>query len=389
MKMQNIFSLGFILTLMVEINPLLAQNSKPWPFVTKPKSGISILLMGDTNIQHSRNPEEAFSELIPTFQEADLKFVNLEGPFAGAVEDLNQSSIPHKDWSHSNPDQVRALTAAGIDGVGVANNVTYPWQDMLKSNEVLAEVGIPFSGGGKSKTEAEKPIIIEKNGVRVAFVQYATTVYPTNHAATEFQPGIAGIKVHTAYQAPPNLDKPGQPPIVLTWLDEQSKAELTQNLKRIKSEVDILIFSVHWGVSGTYEPVQYQHELGKLAIESGADVVMGHGTHRYQKVEIHQGRPILHGLGQGVFDDTRQNRSARYREGLMARLVIENGTLEEVSLVPLWRGDDDLVRLQDPSSGKGAELFELLENLSSDEVDLKIVGKEIRLDLTKKKNYEK
>ncbi len=384
MKTKIIISLGLSLAFLSGMDQVFAQAPKPWPFVTKPKSGITILLMGDTNIQHRENPEEAFQELIPTFQEADLKFLNLEGPFAGAEEDLNASSIPHKDWSHSNPDQVRALTAAGIDGVGVANNVTYPWQDMLKSNAVLKEVGIPFSGGGESKSEAEKPIIIEKNGVRVAFVQYATTVYPTNHSATEYQPGIAGIKVHTAYQAPPNLDKPGQPPIVLTWLDHQSKAELVQNLKRIKSEVDILIFSVHWGISGTYEPVQYQHELGKLAIDSGADVVMGHGTHRYRMVEIHQGKPILHGLGQGVFDDIRKDRSTKYREGLMARLVIENGKLEEVSLVPVWRGDDDLVRIQDPSSGKGAELFELLDSLSSNEVNLKIVGKEIRVDLTKK-----
>jgi poly-gamma-glutamate synthesis protein (capsule biosynthesis protein) len=370
----------FIVFFLMIFYGLEAQVIKPWSFQKKPNQGITILLLGDTNIQNRENPESAFAALIPTFEEADLKFINLEGPFAGAPR-AGESSIPHKDWSHSDPNQVKALTSAGIDGVGVANNVTYPWQDMVKSAEVLSQAGIPSTGGGMNKTEAQLPIVLERKGIKVAFVQYATTVYPTNHAASDNLPGIAGIKVHTAYQAPPNLDKPGQPPIVITWLDEAEKKDLSAALKKIKEKVDILIFSVHWGISGSYEPVQYQHELGRLAIESGADVVMGHGTHRYQMVEMYQGKPIFHGLAQGVFDDIRKDRSSKYREGILVRLLVENKRLEGVSLVPIWRGEDETVRLMNPAEGKGEELFKLLKDLTGNNALLSVSGNEIQLTL--------
>jgi poly-gamma-glutamate synthesis protein (capsule biosynthesis protein) len=355
--------------------PSFSQDA--WKWSNSPKDGVTILLMGDTNIQGRIKPEEAFQFLIPTFRNADLKFLNLEGTLAGSESDPAKSSIPHKDWSHSDSSQVTALVAAEIDAVGVANNVTYPWQDMVKGNRVLNSAGIAYSGGGLSKAEAERAVIFDRSGVKIAFVQYAATVYPSNHAATENQPGIAAIKVITAYQAPPNLDKPGQPPIVLTWLDYNSKEELAANLKSIKKEVDVLIFSIHWGVSDTYEPVQYQHELGRLAIESGADIVMGHGTHRYQMIEMYKGKPIFHGLGQGIFDDTRKDRGMKYREGLLVRLLIEDQDITGVSLVPTWREDQGIIKLMDPTFGKGQELYRQLLDLTKGNASLTISGQEI------------
>lgn len=348
-----------------------------WPFADAEPDGQSIILLGDNNFQYRERPEEAFKFLKPTLAEADFVLINLEGPFAGGIDDMNASDIPHKNWRHSNPDQVAALTSANIDAVGVANNVTYPWQALMRSLKVLDSVGIPHTGGGKDITEAHRPVILEKNGLRVGFMQYAATVFPTNHAATENQPGIAEIKVYTAYQPPENLDKPGQPPYVITWLDEKSKTLMVDDINKLRKEVDIVIVSYHWGVSGSTEPVSYQSDIGKAVIDAGADVVFGHGPHKYQKIEMYKGKPILHSLAQAVFDDRRADRKNRFREGLMAHISVAEKKVKSVSLVPTWRDEENFLRLEDPNQDKGKELLGVLKSVNEGGAALEVRGKEI------------
>ena len=348
-----------------------------WPFVGGGPNTQSIILLGDNNIQHRTKPTDAFRFVKPTLSKADFVFINLEGPFAGGTDDPNKSDIPHKNWRHSNPSQVAALTSVGIDAVGVANNVTYPWEAMLRSLRVLDSVGIPYTGGGKNLDEAHRPVIIEKKGLRVGFIQYAATVFPTNHAATENQPGIAEIKVHTAYQPPKNLDKPGQPPIVITWVDEKSKGLMIADIEKLRGNVDIVIVSYHWGVSGSTEPVAYQSEIGKAVIDAGADIVFGHGPHKYQKIEIYKGKPILHSLAQAVFDDLREDRGKRFKEGLLVHVSVEGRKVKAVSLVPTWRNDENFLQMQDPNLGKGKELFGVLNSVNEGQGNLEVHGKQI------------
>lgn len=373
MKRLFFVLLGFLLTIQVQ------AQSEAWPWVDDGSNITSILLMGDTNIQLRDTPEEAFRYVMPTLNAADLRILNLEGPFAGASTDPRQPDIPHKNWRHSEPDQVAALTAANIDAVGVANNVTYPWQALMRSLDVLEQAGIPWAGGGENLAAAHRPVILEKNGVRVGFMQYAATVFPYNHAATDIRPGIAEIKVYTAYMPPPNLDKPGQPPIVKTWLDEDSKARMVDDVRRLAAETDIVIVSYHWGVSSTMEPVSYQSDIGRAVIDAGADVVFGHGPHRYQKIEMYNGKPILHSVAQFAFDDLRRDRYKRFREGLLVRLAVANKTIQSISLVPTWREDDNFVRLYDPNEGKGRELYGYLQSVNEGGAELQLVGKEIRI----------
>ena len=371
MKSLLILLLSFLIAA-----PLYAQ-SEPWPWEDDSSDVTSVLFMGDTNIQLREKPEEAFIHVMPTLEAADVLILNLEGPFAGASTDPRKPDIPHKNWQHSEPDQVAALTAAGIDAVGVANNVTYPWQALMRSLSVLDEAGIPYTGGGENLEAAHQPVILEENGVRIGFMQYAATVFPFDHAATKERPGIAEIKVYTAYQPPPNLDKPGQPPIVVTWLDEDSKARMVEDVRRLQEQADVVLVSYHWGVSDTREPVSYQSDIGKTVIDAGADVVLGHGPHRYQKIEVYKGKPILHSVAQFAFDDRRSDRYRRFREGLLVRLAIEDKTVQSVSLVPTWREDDNFVRLYDPNKGKGRELYGYLQSVNEGGAELKLVGKEI------------
>lgn len=345
----------------------------------------TILLLGDNNVQNRENPGDAFRFLLPYFKRSQFIFLNLEGPFAKGWNNSESRDIPHKNWSHSAANQVAALTAAGVTGVGVSNNVTYPWQAFVKSKHVLDSAGILFTGGGMNEHEARKPIIVEKNGLKVGFIQYAATVYPTNHVATESQPGILGLKVHTAYEPPPQVDKPGQPPIVHTWLDAQSKDRLIEDIAKLRKSVDYVVASCHWGVSDTYEVIDYQLEIANTMISAGADIVMGHGPHRLQKVALIDNKPVFFSLGQGVFDDPWNERSAKYKEGIMIKIeTSQNRENDVVSIIPLWREDDNELRAYDPRIGQGKYVFEYLKRVTGDTSLFQVKNNEILLNIPKK-----
>ena len=367
----------FLWCLFIILHTQAQTDPGPWPWAQDGEEITSILLMGDNNFQFREKPEEAYKYVLPTLWAADLRFLNLEGPFAGASKDPRLPDIPHKNWRHSEPDQVAALVAANIDVVGVANNVTYPWQALLRSLAVLDEAGIAYTGGGHNIKEAHQPAILETNGVKVGFIQYGATVFPYNHAATDEIPGIAQIKVHTAYQPPHNLDKPGQPPVVITWVDEASKALMVQDIKDLNEKADVVIVSYHWGISRSTKAVSYQSDIAKAVIDAGADVVIGHGPHKYQKIEIYKGKPVFHSLAQFAFDDRRKDRYKTFREGLLVRVAIKNKKVASVSFVPSWREDDNFVRLYDPNVGKGRELYGYLKSVNEGGADLKIEAKEI------------
>ncbi len=355
-----------------------APDQEAWSWVD-PATGddtVVLLLMGDTNLQDRQDPGGAYKYVLPTLRAADVRFTNLEGPFAGTSKDPRLPDIPHKkSWKHSEPEMVQGLVAAGIDGVGVANNVTYPWQALMRSLEVLERAKIPYTGGGRNIEQAHEPLIIESKGLRFGFHQYAATVFPYNHAADADTPGIAAVKIHTYYKPPPELDKPGQPAIVVTIPDEDSLQRMVDDIRDLRRRVDILVVSYHWGVSASTKLVDYQKTLAHAAVDAGADIVFGHGPHKYQRVEIHKGKPILYSLSNFVFDWPVMRR---FPEGLLARACIKNGKLAGLSLVPLWIGEDNNPRLYDPNVGKGRELYEYLLSVTGEEgARLTVKGQEI------------
>ncbi len=358
----------------------LAAHADSWPWVDDgdDPNEVSVLLMGDTNLQGRRDPAGAYVHVRETLLAADLRFANLECALAGSSTDPLVDDIPHKTWIHSEPDQVAALESVRMSAVGVANNVNYPWQAMLKSLAVLADAGVAHTGGGHDIAEARQPAVFEVRGTRVGFIQYAATVFPFNHAATETRPGIAPIMVATSYRPPPNLDKPGQPPIVITEVDDASLERMRSDIAALAATADVVIASYHWGISNSTDVVDYQRVVGRAAIDAGADVVMGHGPHTYQQIEMHRGRPIFHSIGQFVFDD--RLRLGKHEEGLLVRLLVRDRQLADVSLVPSWRDATNLVRLHSPRSDKGRELLGYLRAVNDPGgAELEVVGDEIIL----------
>src|SRR5207244_12405878 len=106
---------------------------------------------------------------------------------------------------------------------------------------------------------------------------------------------------------------------------------------------------------------EYQKQFAHLALDAGADLVYGHGTHTVQGVEVYKGKPILYAVGHSAFDQPGYENS---KDGLVVHVVIDSRKIARVSFVPVTRDANNDVFMLDPSTGDGATLVDVIKGLS-------------------------
>lgn len=337
---------------------------------------VSMLIIGDIQIHTRRaDPATAFVHMRETLNRADVVYANLEGVLVKSKGP--KIDIPDKPgWTHPGPEGVVALKPANVKVVGVANNVAYGRDNILQSLKVLDANGIAHTGAGKNIDEAHKPAIVERKGVKIGFLQYTARWYQDDEQiATPTAAGVAKITSRDGISVDPaDLDR------------------LRNDIRKLRSQVDIIVVSHHNRDGATAvqfgkqsappssgarrdaaKSEEYQKEFAHVALESGADLVFGHGTHTVQGVETYKGKPILYALGHSNFDQPGYENS---KDGLVVRVVVQGKNILRVSFVPVTRDSNNDVLMLDPSSAEGTKLVQLIRNLSPDVV-LKIEGQEV------------
>ncbi len=286
-----------------------------------------MILAGDVNLMNVTDPSVPFALVRDELRAADLVFANLECCLYRPPE---AHSVDHEGF-HADPAiGGEALMSAGFAAVGIANNVNYGTAAILASIARLDRLGIAHTGAGADRAAARAPAIVERDGLRVGFLQRSSVYWPTDHEAGERAAGIATIRGHTAYQVPtsgsrPPANRPGVPPIVVTWADNASLEWLADDIAALRAKSDIVVASFHWGLGP--EVLRYMTETGHAAIDAGADLVIGHGPHFSLPVEIYQGRPIFYGLGSFSFHTGHGGRRHGDWLGMMAEARWERGRL--------------------------------------------------------------
>jgi len=289
---------------------------------------MKLILMGDVNLMDVTNPAEPFRKILGELHTADVVFGNLECSLhlpASCHSDANEGFFADPVVGGE------ALKLARIHAVGLANNVNYGATSIAASIARLDEVGILHTGAGPNLTAARAPAVVERNGLRVGVLQRSSVYWPTDHEARADAPGIAVLHGHTAYHVPigrlhagiPPANRPGVPPVIITWADPTYLADFCKDIAALRPKVDILVASCHWGLGR--EPLQYMTEIGRAAIDAGADVVVGHGPHHSLPVELYKGRPIYYGLGNLCFKTGHLGRRHDNWIGMVAEVSFENG----------------------------------------------------------------
>lgn len=277
----------------------------------------TIAIVGDIYLEEDLTD----SAVYPLLRSADLTFANLEGP-------VSERGVPAEKWINMrmHPDLLPVIRRAGFDVVTVANNhmMDYGPDAFHDTLRLLPECDLTPVGGGANLQAAWQPVIKTANGVRVAFLGAASTL-PPGSAAGEDRPGIAPIHIVESYRVDPfvSSEQPGTVPYVHTtaWAEDVERAQAA--VVAARAQADFVIVALHWGVPPLWQSnyqgdlAEYQRPVGQALINAGADVIVGHHPHSLQGVEVCNGKPIFHSVGNFIFH--KKKMAAALKKSSIAR----------------------------------------------------------------------
>lgn len=228
-------------------------------------------------------------------RKTDVLFGNLEGPISDKGTRVGSIYSFRLD-----PKAIEGLNYAGFDILSVANNHLFDYGKASLEDTFLRlkEAGISYVGGGFNSKEAYSPVIKEVRGTRIAFLAF-TNLGSKYWAAQENCSGIA-------------------------WLE---KEVLKEEISKAKTQAEVVIVSFHLGDEYQAKSNFLQKSFARLAVDSGADLVIGHHPHVIQEIEKYRNKYIIYSLGNFIFD---QDFSRATMEGLIIKVVIEDKEIGEV-----------------------------------------------------------
>ena len=260
----------------------------------------SLFAIGDVAV--NRDQPDSIFELVNTdIQKADFAFAQIEAIYAKSGEvNVSGTSSPLR----GDPENVAAIGRAGFNLASFASNhcMDYGISAFRETIQHFKNVpGMHIFGAGENLAEARKPVIVEHNGNKIGWLAYCS-ILPIRYWADIDRPGCAPARARTIYETL-EPDQPGTPPRILTYPHDEDLANMLSDIKSVKEKVDVVIVSMHWGLHFKEgELATYETKYAKLAIDAGADVILGHHQHILKPVEIYKGKPIFYGLANFAFD---------------------------------------------------------------------------------------
>jgi poly-gamma-glutamate synthesis protein (capsule biosynthesis protein) len=290
----------------------LAAAEPPTP-APSPRASLTLIAGGDVSFGRLigqillREPErELFSTVAPLLKTADIRFCNLESQLS---DQRGQTVHPLNNLVFTGPPAgADALARAGFTVVSTANNHAWDYgkKALFETMDNLDRVGVRFVGTGRNRREAYQPVMLEHNGLRLAMLA-VTDIW--NQGSLWTHPGrefVAGAD----FQA----------------------LEVAIKALRADPTIDFIALSYHGLAEYIDEPMQRTREILRHAIDSGADLVIGHHPHVVQGVEWRRGKPILYSLGNLLM---RMNSRVPWTEmGYLARVKLTRGEAPTVEACP-------------------------------------------------------
>lgn len=216
-----------------------------------------------------------------------------------------------------------ALQEAGFDVMSVATNHIKNCgigdcgnRAFFDTLENLRRVGIIPVGAGENHDQAMQPVVITLQGVRFGIVSLGM-VEPMAFAS-ENEPGIA-------------------------VLDDEN---LVAAIAAAREVSDVVIAMPHWGPEDSPNPNEYQLHYAQVAVDAGADLVVGNHTHVVQAIQQINGIDVFYGLGNFVFD---QNWDLAHQQGVILIVTFEGTQYVGYELIPTHVDMDGTVHIANES----------------------------------------
>ncbi|MDB5054156.1 MAG: hypothetical protein JWM44_2206 [Bacilli bacterium] len=233
--------------------------------------GDVLLASGVETLMKQNGYDYPYKDVKNYLQQPDLTIANLETPVTDRGTEQKKEYI-----YRSSPLALPALAAAGVDLVNLANNhvMDYGEQGLLDTMEYLDRTGIKHIGAGHDANEAFQPVIIEKKGIKIAFLSFSHIVPDNSWKAGVNHPGVADTYNYTL-------------PV--------------KAIEIARTQADLVVVVTHWGVERNDKPEAYQTDLAHRYIDAGADLVVGGHPHVLQGMESYKGKWIAYSLGNFIF----------------------------------------------------------------------------------------
>jgi hypothetical protein len=236
-------------------------------------------------------PDYWLAGIAPAFQAAHAAIGHLEVPHTRHPSEM-RSDIPAPG---ADPAHLSALARAGLHAVSLAGNHMADCGAIGIADTIAAldAANIAHAGAGANDLAARAPCVLERGGARIALLSY-NCVGPEESWATPARAGCAHIRIDTADGAPIS------PRAALVSPDPASLALMSEEIARAGANATLVVVSLHKGIVHTRARLApYERAVARAAIDAGAGIVVSHHAHIVRGIEIHRGRPIYHGLGNG------------------------------------------------------------------------------------------
>lgn len=209
------------------------------------------------------------TELVKSLLEGDVVFGNLECAIT------SRGTKTPKTWNFRAPAKtLAAIQKGGFSVVNLANNHVWDYgrvgfEDTLAA---LKKRNIPYVGGGKDLAEAERPLVFDFDDFTLGLIGFTST-FPQEAWAKKRKPGV----------------------------NYSDFDRLSEVVARAKKRVDVLVVSFHGGTELADDENDIQKAFAHVAVDAGADFVIGHHPHLLQPVEVYKDKPILYSIGNFLF----------------------------------------------------------------------------------------
>ncbi|MBT3221525.1 MAG: CapA family protein, partial [Proteobacteria bacterium] len=209
--------------------------------------------------------------LAPALAGADYRILNAEAPIT------NEETVfqPTRRWTyHTDPQVAEAFARWGFDAAGLSNNHAMDRgpKGLFETVALLKRAGVQPFGAGRNRSEALAPLIVKTTHGKIGVIALGQT-WSQPVMASSFQPGSVALTAKVARQT---------------------------HQKLVEGGVEHTVAFVHWGKNYSHVSDE-QREQADWLIQAGFDLVIGHGSHMEQAIEVKCGVPVVYSLGNFIF----------------------------------------------------------------------------------------
>lgn len=228
-----------------------------------------------------------FDAIKPIANDCDIKIVNFEFPIVvDKCEPINKIGPTLKGTIHA----VDAIKYAGFNVCTLANNHILDQGESccIGTKNILEQNGISTVGVGYNLNDAENILYVESDKKKLAIINCCENEFST---ATDNSPGANPL--HPLRQF--------------------------YKIKEARKYADFVLVIIHGGIEHYQLPTPRMVETYRFFIDAGVDAVVNHHQHCYSGYEIYNGKPIIYGLGNLLFDNP-SFRHCIWNEGYMVQI---------------------------------------------------------------------